>query len=93
MLRDAIDRVPTPAAAHHALGLLEIRGGQPADAAVNLEVAAVLAPEVARYAYVYAIALNEVGRADTAVVEHITARTRVNMKAKRNLLIGPSFQE
>ena len=59
VLRDVLKRDPSSAVAHHALGLLLVRGKRMPEAVTELEAAARLAPESARYGYVYAVALNE----------------------------------
>ena len=59
VLRDVLKRDPSSAVAHHALGLLLVRGKRMPEAVAELEAAARLAPESARYGYVYAVALNE----------------------------------
>jgi tetratricopeptide (TPR) repeat protein len=53
---------------HHALGLVLTRLKRPDDALVELERAAELEPRQARYAYVYAVALNSAGRRDQALM-------------------------
>jgi Flp pilus assembly protein TadD len=67
VLRDALEREPRSAAARHALGLLLARQRRLAEALVELETAARLAPERARYGYVHAVALHETGHAKPAV--------------------------
>jgi predicted CXXCH cytochrome family protein len=62
ILRDVLEREPGSAAARHALGLLLVRGGRTSEAVAELEAAARLAPESARYGYVYAVALHDTGR-------------------------------
>lgn len=59
VLRDVLKQAPGGAAAHHALGLVLVRGKRMPEAMAELEAAARLAPESARYGYVYAVALNE----------------------------------
>jgi Flp pilus assembly protein TadD len=67
VLRDVLKQDPSGAAAHHALGLVLVRGKRMPEAVVELEAAARLAPESARYGYVYAVALNETGRPKPAM--------------------------
>ena len=55
------------AAAHHALGLFLVRQKRLPEAIPELEAAARLAPESARYGYVYAVALNGAGRPKQAM--------------------------
>jgi len=59
VLRDVLKQAPGGAAAHHALGLVLVRSKRMPEAMAELETAARLAPESARYGYVYAVALNE----------------------------------
>lgn len=47
---------------HHALGLLLVRKGDKGAAIEELAVAAKLAPDNARYSYVYAVGLHSAGR-------------------------------
>jgi Flp pilus assembly protein TadD len=73
-----------------------VRSGETSAALVELETAARAAPEVARYPYVYAIALHSTGRAeaaikvlDEALVRHpvnremLTALVTINLEAGR----------
>jgi predicted CXXCH cytochrome family protein len=62
VLRAALARDPRAAAAHHALGLLLIRQKRAPEAVAELEAAARLAPESARYGFVHAVALHDVGQ-------------------------------
>ncbi|MCK7582178.1 MAG: tetratricopeptide repeat protein [Chromatiales bacterium] len=67
VLQQGLERLPDAASLHHALGLLRIRqGGLPA-AVESLGQAARLAPESARYAYVYALALERTGHPADAI--------------------------
>jgi Flp pilus assembly protein TadD len=59
--------MPNDAELHHALGLNLVRQRRTADALPELARAALIDPANARYAYVYAIALNSAGRADDAI--------------------------
>jgi Flp pilus assembly protein TadD len=52
---------------HHALGLLLVRKGDTVAALKELAAAVKLAPESARYAYVYAIGLHSAGKRDAAL--------------------------
>ncbi|HEX7217255.1 MAG TPA: cytochrome c3 family protein [Methylomirabilota bacterium] len=67
VLRDVLAADPRSAAAHHALGLLLVRAKRQADALRELETAARLAPDRARYTYVYAIGLDGAGRRRQAI--------------------------
>jgi tetratricopeptide (TPR) repeat protein len=73
VLRDAVRRVPQSAAGRHALGLLLVRQRRLADALPELEAAARLDPDTARYGFVYAVALHDAGRPGQA----LDALTRV----------------
>jgi len=53
---------------HHALGLVLTRLKRPDDALGELQRAAELEPERARYAYVYAVALNSAGHRNEAIM-------------------------
>src|SRR5262249_41060626 len=61
-LRAALAVSTRDAGLHHALGLVLIRLKQNDDAVGELAKAAELEPDRARYAYVYAVALNSGGR-------------------------------
>lgn len=63
ILRGMIARYPDAAAPHHALGLWLVRAGRRAEAIAALQRAAELAPNDARMAYVYAVALAQADRA------------------------------
>lgn len=60
-LRDALVRSPGAAALHHSLGLVLQRQGRKEEAVVSLGEGASRAPEVARFAYVHAVALHDLG--------------------------------
>lgn len=67
VLREGLGAVPGDASLHHALGLALVRQ-QRLDAALPaLRRAVTLAPSVARYTYVYAVALHGAGRRDEAI--------------------------
>ena len=68
VLRAASASQPGDAGVHHALGLTLVRLKQPEPALEELRKAAELAPDQARYAYVYAIALNAAGRTGEALL-------------------------
>jgi Flp pilus assembly protein TadD len=67
VLRSALKRSPDNAALLHALGLLLVRQKQKAKAIDMLAAAERLDPENARYAYEYALALNDIGRTTAAI--------------------------
>ncbi len=67
VLRDILKQDPRSATAHHALGLLLVRQKRMPEAMPELEAAARLAPESARYGYVYAVGLDGAGRRKQAI--------------------------
>jgi len=67
VLLAAIAASPHEAAAHHALGLTLTRLKEPDAALAEFQRAAELEPDSARYAYVYAVALNSGGQGDRAI--------------------------
>ncbi|MCX7098643.1 MAG: tetratricopeptide repeat protein [Methylococcales bacterium] len=67
---------PKAADLHHALGLLLVRKADQTTALQELALAAKLAPENARYAYVYAIALNSTGKPREALAVLKAANSR-----------------
>jgi len=66
VLREALARNPRSAPAHFALGLSLTRQKRTAEALKELATAAKLAPDNARFAYVYAVALNDSGQGAAA---------------------------
>ncbi len=58
LLKQALAVAPEDAAAHHAMGLVLVREHRLPEATAMLAKAATLDPQRARFAYVYAIALN-----------------------------------
>lgn len=80
LLHQALSRDPGNADVRHALGLALVRQSDPAGALVELRKANELAPDNARYAYVYAIALNSAGAADEAIrlLAHVHQRHPTN---------------
>ena len=76
VLRDGLKRTPGSADLEHALGLAAIRRHDTADALAHLERAARLRPDVARYAYVHAVALHDSGNSSGAmrILEAAAAR-------------------
>jgi tetratricopeptide (TPR) repeat protein len=67
LLRKALTVDAQNAAVRHALGLLLVREQRLAEAIDELRAAATADPETPRYAYVYAMGLHAVGRADAAL--------------------------
>ena len=61
---------------HHALGLLLVRKGDKTAALQELALAARLAPDNARYAYVHAVALNSAGQRAQAIALLRAANSR-----------------
>jgi predicted CXXCH cytochrome family protein len=76
VLRAALTASPADAGLHHALGLTLVRLKRSDEALGELRRAAELAPELARYAYVHAVALHSAGRVGDAmtVLEESLAR-------------------
>lgn len=67
VLHDGLTRLPQAAELHHTLGLLLVRTGDKATALKELEQASRLAPDQARFLYVYAIALHSDGQTARAL--------------------------
>ena len=67
VLRDGLARVMNQGGLHHAYGLLLVRQGRRDEALVELERAAELRPDIARYGYVLAVALENAGEAERAI--------------------------
>jgi tetratricopeptide (TPR) repeat protein len=68
-LRAGLRAVPKAAPLHHALGLSLVRQNRQADGLAALGRAARLAPDDARFVYVYAVALHDTGRPKEALRE------------------------
>jgi len=68
VLREAITAAPGNGDVHHALGLSLVRQKRLEEAAAELELAARLSPDEARYVYVYAVALNSTGKPGQAIL-------------------------
>lgn len=66
-LRQGLARLPRSADLLHALGLAQVRKGDRTVALASLAQAAKLAPERARYAYVWAVALHSAGRRQESI--------------------------
>jgi Flp pilus assembly protein TadD len=67
VLQTAIQASPRDSGLHHALGLALVRAKRLGDALSELQRAAELGPEQARYTYVYAVALHSAGRKEEAI--------------------------
>ena len=80
LLRQGLERAPKDASLHHARGLALVRLRQTNAAVQELARAAVLAPDEARFAYVYAVALHSTGRQREAIeaIEQALARHPTN---------------
>jgi Tfp pilus assembly protein PilF len=76
VLREAIKAAPGNGDVHHALGLSLVRQQRLEEAVAELELAARLSPEEARYVYVYAVALNSTGKPGQAILVLQGAHTR-----------------
>jgi tetratricopeptide (TPR) repeat protein len=67
-LRRGLSVLPRAADLHHAMGLLLVRKGDQPAALGELALATKLAPDNARYAYVYAVGLHSAGKRAEALV-------------------------
>jgi tetratricopeptide (TPR) repeat protein len=67
LLRRGLALLPRAADLHHALGLLLVRKGDKGAAVKELALAAKLAPDNARYGFVYAVGLHSAGRQGEAL--------------------------
>jgi Tfp pilus assembly protein PilF len=85
-LRQAVAITPGNADAWHALGLALVRQRHAADALAALQRAHELAPDDARYAYVYAVALNSAGAPAQSIAVLEDAQRR--HPADRDVLLG-----
>jgi tetratricopeptide (TPR) repeat protein len=85
-LREALQADPAHADAHHALGLSLVRQQRLRDAIPELAEASRLRPNVARYAYVYAVALHETGQFQQALQVLKDAQQR--HPADRDILVA-----
>ena len=86
VLREGIAKTRRAAPLHHALGLAYVRQKRPADGLRELGAAAKLAPDNARYAYVYAVALADAGKPNDAL-QVLTAALK-HQPWDRELLFG-----
>jgi Flp pilus assembly protein TadD len=89
VLREGLARDPEAAVLHHALGLALVRQKQAAEGLKALRTAAKLAPDNPRFAYVYAVALNDAGQRKEAVQVLAAARKRDSWD--RDLLSGLAY--
>jgi tetratricopeptide (TPR) repeat protein len=76
VLRRGLKLLPRAADLHHALGLLLVRKGDKGAAITELAVAAKLAPDNARYGFVYAVGLHSAGKRDEALTVLRATETR-----------------
>jgi tetratricopeptide (TPR) repeat protein len=67
VLRRGLAWLPQAADLHHALGLLLVRKGDTVAALTELEQAVQFAPDITRYTYVYAVALNSTNQRSKAL--------------------------
>ncbi len=86
LLRKAISIDPINADVRHSLGLALVRQRNYADALPELRQAQELAPDNARYAYVYAIALNSIGARGPAM--ELLEQTHKRHPADRDALLA-----
>ena len=85
-LRLGIMQSQNPAPIHHALGLLLVREKRVDEALKELEVATQLAPEEARFSYVYGVALQSV-KGNSAAIEYLK-KAQKRHPADLNILFG-----
>jgi Flp pilus assembly protein TadD len=76
VLREGLARNPRAATLHHALGLALVRQKQKTASLAELRAAAELAPESGRFAYVYAMGLDDAGRTSDALKVLAAAHAR-----------------
>jgi len=86
ILRLGIKQSQNPAPIHHALGLLLVREKRVDEALKELEVATQLAPDEARYSYVYGVALQSV-KGNAAAIEYLK-KAQARHPADLNILFG-----
>jgi tetratricopeptide (TPR) repeat protein len=85
-LKEGIAVLPSNATLHHALGLAYARGQQREVALVEFARSVQLAPDNPRYTYVYAVALNSLGRSVEA--KRMLQRAAERWPADRNILFA-----
>jgi predicted CXXCH cytochrome family protein len=91
VLERGIAQVPRAAALHYALGLTRVRLHQQSAALESLKRAAELDPMVARYTYVYAVALHSAGQAGQGIA--ILEQAQKRWPHDHDVLLGlASFQ-
>ena len=90
-LQEGIAVQPSNATLHHALGLAYTRRQQRDLALVEFARSVQLAPDNPRYAYVYAVALNSMGRSADAT--RLLHRAAERWPADRNILFALSAME
>jgi Flp pilus assembly protein TadD len=76
VLQQALQHSAHDASLHYALGLALARQKRTADALAQLKLAAQLAPDQARYAYVYGVALHSMGRESQGIKVLVDANKR-----------------
>ena len=88
LLRKSIKFAPKHGKPYHALGLLLVRQKRYTDAETMLAKAATLEPNNYRYAYVYALTLNFLGKTSLAEIElkKLLKRQPTNVEVLRELL-------
>ena len=86
ILRQGLSRNPRAAVLHHALGLALVRQKRKADSLQALKEAATLDPDNARFAYVYAVALNDAGQNGEAM--RVLGAALVKRPYDRDVLSG-----
>ena len=89
VLREGLARNPRAAVLHHSLGLALVRQKQIAEGLTELRIAAKLAPESGRFAYVYAVALNDAGQTREAM--QVLAATLKREPYNRDVLSGLAY--
>jgi predicted CXXCH cytochrome family protein len=83
-LRRALQAVPNSAPLHHALGLSLVRQQRGKEALAELAIAAKKAPDDPRYAYVYGVALHDLGDVRSSVA--VLGAALVRYPGDRDLL-------
>ena len=86
VLLRAIAIAPNAAEPLHALGLLKVREKKYSEALPLLRKAAALQPENARYSYVYAVALQSIGKTGQAI--RVLEKVHERRPADREILLG-----